>query len=112
MDTASAVKKVGWVSVWSGVAMTIAPGGMARLYGLPARGLFARVLGLRDIAIGAGLLAGSDAKAWMTARAASDTVDTALIGVQVLKGPVRPVSRMLAGAGAAWWSWNLVRKLT
>ena len=69
----------GLLSVVSGMALILWPLEMASLYGLPHR--IARLLGIRDVVIGAGLLPHLQIRGFMWARSASETFDTVLIGI-------------------------------
>jgi hypothetical protein len=69
---------LGALSVGSGLALVAAPHPLAQWFGLPRRSLLARVLGVRDIAIGLRLLE-RDRRTGLAARAASDLLDFGLI---------------------------------
>lgn len=69
----------GSASVACGAALVIAPRPIARAFGLPARPRLAFALGVRDVAIGALLLARPVSPIAWLARGVSDTVDAVLI---------------------------------
>ena len=91
---------VGWVSIASGLGLVLAPSSMARLYGLPARPWLCRALGVRDVAIGMGLVASPRWRPWMLARGAGELCDGVLIGVAAIGG--RPRLHRLTMAAGAW----------
>lgn len=74
---------LGWFSLGLGVAQLIAPQGVARWIGLSdssrTRTLL-RVVGLREITCGIGLLSNPRAPGWAWARVAGDLMDVALLG--------------------------------
>jgi hypothetical protein len=76
--------------------MALAPRAMARLYGLPRNPTLVRLLGLRDVAIGAGILR-RDPERWIRYRTLSDAFDVGMIGYRVARGPDRPVAPFLSG---------------
>ena len=69
---------LGWFSIGLGVAEIVAPGGLARLIGLPDRSDTRNVLrtyGAREIAAGVGILSQPQAATWMWTRVAGDLLD-------------------------------------
>jgi uncharacterized membrane protein len=83
---------------------------MSRLIGFDGRGLdpkLMRLIGLRELGAGAGLLLQSRKRPWVMARLAGDAMDKALLGAAVLSGRPRQRGRMLlalasvGGVGAA-----------
>src|SRR4051812_37443466 len=89
----------GALSIASGAAMLVVPGRASVLYGLPRIPMLVRVLAIRDLAIGGGLLRNRVKRRWWLARAMADAIDMVLIaGVQWARcrrfGSVR-----VAGAG-------------
>jgi hypothetical protein len=75
----SGARLVGFLSLVSGGALILAPDKTSSMYGLPQRAKLVRWLGVRDVIIGAGLLAGGDQQRWWLARSAADAVDAVLI---------------------------------
>jgi uncharacterized membrane protein len=78
------VRGLGWFSIGLGLAEFLAPRELSRLCGLPYRPLLLRVLGLREIASGVGLLTQSEPAPWLKARVAGDTMDIGLLGASFL----------------------------
>lgn len=110
MDLKTVARTVGWTSLASGLAMMIAPRTMAKTYGLFQNRPLVRLLGLRDVVIGAGILQGDDSR-WMRYRIASDAADTALIACKVVRGPDRPIGRLILGLGAVAFLCDLATRL-
>ena len=73
---------LGVLSVLSGIAIIWLPLAMAALYGLPRWRLALRLIGVRDVVIGTGLLMSFDWPWFMWARCASDSMDAVLIGIE------------------------------
>jgi hypothetical protein len=79
---------LGWFSLCLGATLLAAPGTLARATGLPARNGLARLIGLREVAAGVGILTGRDPTVWMWARAAGDAMDAGLLAQRI--GPAAP----------------------
>jgi hypothetical protein len=69
MDAVPLARALGWASLGFGVASLAAPGRVAALSGFPGRPEIAIALGVRDLAIGAGLAASRDPRPWLRWRA-------------------------------------------
>jgi hypothetical protein len=92
---------IGALSAASGLAMLLAPSGLAGSYALPRRPLLVRLLGLRDIAIGLQIL-GRDQDVGLRARMLSDLGDFGLIlATHASRARARKVKGRLAGALAS-----------
>jgi uncharacterized membrane protein len=70
----------GWFSIGLGVAEILFPARLAKLIGTRPHPKTMRLMGVREIATGAGLLAARYPAAWMKARVAGDALDLALLG--------------------------------
>jgi uncharacterized membrane protein len=84
-DTATTilVPSLRWFSLALGAGQLAAPGLMAKLIGLRDTGdarMAMRLVGLRELAVGAGLLSGTKPAGWLGARAGGDLLDLALLG--------------------------------
>jgi uncharacterized membrane protein len=75
-----AARALGWVSIGLGLAEILAPRQIGRAVGNPCRPGVTRLMGLREIATGAGLLASRRPSEWLWARLAGDFLDLALVG--------------------------------
>src|SRR5690606_35624708 len=74
---------LGWFSIGLGIAELVAPGRVARLIGLDdpeGRTLnLVRLMGLREIGAGLGILGNDRTPGWLWARVAGDALDVALL---------------------------------
>jgi uncharacterized membrane protein len=74
---------LGWFSVGLGIAEVAAPRGVARLIGIAdsaERRLLLRAFGLRELASGAGILAGRRPRGWLWSRVGGDAIDLGFLG--------------------------------
>lgn len=98
------IRSVSALSLLGGGALLIAPRATGAFFGLPTESsLFLRVLGVRDLLIGAALLSGAHRQG-LLARGLSDAFDTALIvreGVRGRSSITRTVLRAAIGATSA-----------
>jgi uncharacterized membrane protein len=93
---------LGWFSIGLGVAEIVAPGTLARLIGIrdeEGSRKTLRLYGLREIASGAGILAGGQHAGWLWSRVAGDLLDLGSLGAAARSNDVR--LPRVAGAGAA-----------
>jgi uncharacterized membrane protein len=81
-DGAALSSALGWFGIGLGVAEVLAPGGVARLIGVPAtdRNLgVMRAMGVREITSGLGILAQPRSPGWVWSRTAGDVMDLTLL---------------------------------
>lgn len=74
---------LGWFSIGLGLPPIVAPGGFARLLGVPDDSMscaLARVVGLREVVAGVGILTQARPAGWLWARVTGDVMDLALLG--------------------------------
>jgi uncharacterized membrane protein len=71
---------LGWFSVGLGAVELFAPKTLGRLIGAPHSSGMKRLMGLREIAVGAGILTAPRSANWIKARVAGDALDLALLG--------------------------------
>ena len=71
---------LGWVSVIIGLFSMIAPRQTARTLGVRSRPLLFRLLGLRELISGAGILNSNRKSGWLWSRVGGDAIDLALLG--------------------------------
>jgi hypothetical protein len=93
---------LGWFSVGLGLAQLAAPRGLARAIGLRGgddHGRVMRVMGARELATGAAILARPRPAAWLWARVAGDALDLALLAKADSKERRRVAAVMAAVAG-------------
>ena len=69
----------GWVSIGVGLSAIAAPVPLMRAFGMGARPKLGYFLGVRDLVLGAGILRGQNAGAWVRARGVADALDGVLI---------------------------------
>lgn len=95
-------KALGWFSIGLGLAELIVPGRVADLIGVRNDGktrMVLRVMGLREIASGAGILAQPRSPGWIWSRVGGDALDLTLLGRAF--GSDRNSQGRIAGAAAA-----------
>jgi uncharacterized membrane protein len=95
-------RALGWFSIGLGLAEVVAPRRVARLIGIadnPTRRRLLRVMGLREITSGAGILSGRRTDRWLWSRVGGDALDLGFLG-RAFDLPETARGR-LATAGAA-----------
>ncbi|MGZ8900017.1 MAG: SRPBCC family protein [Limisphaerales bacterium] len=92
---------LGWFSVALGAAELLLPGGLARLVGVRGRKrrMLFRLLGIRELVSGVGILTRKKSTPWLWSRVAGDAMDLALLGT-ALKLPGTKQGRVAAAATA------------
>jgi len=98
------VVALGWLGVVLGLAGLLLPRRTARMAGVPAGrpALTAlRLVGLRELACGLGILARPRAAGWLWARVAGALVDLGLLGTALTSRGARPGRIAAAAAGVA-----------
>lgn len=93
---------LGWFSVGLGVVQLVAPGHVARLIGVSDRSrtrALLRIVGLREIGCGIGLLSNPRAPGWAWARVAGDLMDAALLGSAMGANKFAATRTVAAAAG-------------
>jgi uncharacterized membrane protein len=81
LDPQRVARGLGWFSVGLGLAEVAAPGALATLIGVPERRGLLRLLGVREIASGLGILTQRRPAGWLWSRVAGDAMDLALLGM-------------------------------
>src|ERR1044072_5060613 len=80
-------KGLGWFSRGLGLAEVIAPKSLARLIGSEGNHtLFIRLMGLREITAGVGILTNRKPTGWMWARVAGDGLAFSFLGLAYMSG--------------------------
>ncbi len=114
MDDHRLARALGWVSIGGGLAVGAAPGPVLNAFGLGERPTLGRLLGVRDLVIGTGLLLGQNKAAWCRARGIGDALDVVLIIGGAAAGAFRrdraPIG-VASGAGFSTLSFLLARRL-
>jgi uncharacterized membrane protein len=93
---------LGWLSLGLGVAQLIAPAHLARLIGSSGGSrtrTILRIVGVREISCGLGLLTNPRSAAWAWARVAGDVMDIALLGAALGSGKWQSSKAVATAAG-------------
>ncbi|HVE50261.1 MAG TPA: SRPBCC family protein [Casimicrobiaceae bacterium] len=112
-SNAALVEALGWFSVAIGVASLAAPRAVSHLVGAPSHATLTRLVGLRELACGVGLLSGREPQAFLWARVAGDLMDLAMLGTTIERAPMRAIGAMTASLGVTAidvYAANSVRK--
>lgn len=80
VDEAAMARALGWFSIGLGLAQLLAPRALGRAIGVGERPGLIRMLGLRELANGTGLLVAKRRGPWAWARVGGDMMDMALLG--------------------------------
>jgi hypothetical protein len=81
MDDEQLARALGWFSIGLGVAEVVAPRALSKLIGVKEDNeTLLRVLGLREIASGIGILTQRRPAGWLWARVVGDAIDLACLG--------------------------------
>jgi hypothetical protein len=114
MDEHGLARILGWVSIGVGLAALAAPGPLMKAIGLGDRPNLGRILGVRDLVLGAGLLRGQNTAGWCRVRGIADALDVVLIIGGAATGAFRrdraPIG-VATGAGFSALSFWLARRL-
>lgn len=114
MDERLIARGVGVVSFGLGAFLASAPGPASELFGMAGYRQIVRLLGLRDLVIGAGLASGCAPRRWAIARAVADAADTVLLAGGAMSGAfarratVPGIGVALGSGGLGFW---LARRL-
>jgi uncharacterized membrane protein len=95
-------KGLGWFSIGLGLSQVLAPRGFARFIGVQddtKNCTLLRLVGLRELACGAGILSSRRPAGWAWARVAGDVMDIALLGSALASGAPRR-ERVVAATAA------------
>lgn len=79
MDECKLARGIGWLSVVVGLGLVVAPTSGTRRFGMGDRPTLGRVMGVRDLVVGAGLLRGKETRTWLVARGINDALDAAIV---------------------------------
>jgi uncharacterized membrane protein len=93
---------LGWFSIGLGLAEIVAPGMLARTIGLKGQGrsrAVTRLVGVREIASGVGILTERKPAGWVWSRVAGDVMDLALLGAGFTARRANRKRLALAAAG-------------
>ena len=90
---------LGWFSVALGAAELLLPGGLAGALGVRKHRTLIRLLGIRELVSGIGILTRKNSTPWLWSRVAGDAMDLALLGT-ALAMPGTKQGRVAAAAAA------------
>ena len=79
-DQVPLARALGWFSVGLGLTEMTAPEILARFIGVTSRPSLVRLMGLREIVSGMGILSGRNPTDWLWTRVGGDVIDLALLG--------------------------------
>ena len=86
MSSQMMARAVGWLSIGVGLVALMVPPRIGGLVGYVETPALLRLVGARDLCIGAGLLRPGHERRWLWARAASDGLDATIIAANLLRG--------------------------
>ena len=99
MNESRAAQGLGWFSVGLGLTALLAPRALGAATGVGARTGLLRMIGLRELAAGAGLLRSRDATPWLWSRVAGDTMDLMMLGAAATRPETSARTRSLVSLG-------------
>lgn len=100
LDDRQLAQALGWLSIGLGLAELFAPRALGRAIGVGEHPVVLRLLGLREIVSGLGLLSERAPGRWAWSRVAGDAMDLALLGAALRSADAEP-RRIALAAGAA-----------
>ncbi len=89
---------LGWFSIGLGLSEVLAPRSIERFLGTRNHAILTRLMGLREIASGIGILAGRQPAGWLWARVAGDLVDITSLKMAATSETAKPANIAFAGA--------------
>lgn len=108
-------QRVGWARIGLGLAALVAPERVARMTGLAGHDGTVRVVGLRELACGVGLVMSREPRAWMWACVAGDAMDLGVFAAQAHGDPEqapRAAVSLMAVAGITAADVALARRMS
>lgn len=109
LDPERLASGLGWFSIGLGLAGVLAPASLTRIIGLKGRGVSktaARLVGVRELAAGVGILTEPRPARWVWSRVVGDVMDLALLGAgftgrRVRRGRLAVAAAAVAGVAVA-----------
>lgn len=92
---------LGWFSIGLGLASLLAPRGIGKAIGVGERSGLIRLIGLRELASGVGILTQQKPSSWLWSRVGGDIIDLALLGSAITAKDSRATRVALASAMVA-----------
>lgn len=116
MNTTTAfARTIGWGTLGLAVVAFVAPAALSRLLGYGERPRLVLALGVRDLAIGVGLVGADDVRPWLKARFVAEVADTVMHAAGAATGSFgrkRALAITAAAAAGAGLEYVLLRKLS
>lgn len=100
-DNDEMVRALGWFSVGIGLIELLTPRKVSSTIDIGDHPAILRLLGLRELASGLGILTQRNPSAWMKGRFAGDLIDIALLGASVASGQARATRAAAAAVAIA-----------
>jgi uncharacterized membrane protein len=101
VDAEQLARRLGWLSIGVGLAGILAPRRIARFLGVKNHGILFRIMGLREIASGVGILTDHQPVGWLWARVGGDIIDLVALEKVMKSDPVKPINVAIATAAVA-----------
>jgi uncharacterized membrane protein len=92
---------LGWFSIGLGLAEVLAPRVLERFLGIKRQEFLIRLMGLREIASGVGILTQRRPAGWLWARVGGNIVDIAGVGIAATSDTAKPGNIAVAAAAVA-----------
>ncbi len=92
---------LGWFSIGLGLASLLAPRRVGKAIGVGEHSTLLRLIGMREIASGVGILTQRNASGWLWSRVGGDLMDLALLGAALTSRDSRATRVALVGAAVA-----------
>ena len=113
MSSQMMARGVGWLSIAVGLVALVVPPRVGGLVGYVETPALLRLVGVRDLCIGAGLLQPGNGRRWLWVRAASDGLDTMIIAANLLRGRTsrgRAMLGMTVSLSSSLFAFHLARQ--
>jgi uncharacterized membrane protein len=101
LDKERLARGLGWFSIGLGLVEIVAPRRLARFLGVRNHGVLFRIMGLREIASGVGILSQRQRTGWLWARVGGDIIDLLALGKVAKSETVKPINIAIATAAVA-----------
>jgi uncharacterized membrane protein len=97
-DGEQLARGLGWFSIGLGMVELLAPRALARFLGTGSHGVLFRVMGLREIGSGVGILTQRRPAGWLWARVGGDIIDLIALGSALTSKHAKPANIAIAAA--------------
>ncbi len=111
MTPTTTARVMGGLSVGAAVGLAVCPRPLLALFGIPARAGLGRLLAVRDVVTGVGLMTTDRPEPWLRARATFDALDGVLVALNGRgRGPVTTLGRLVVAAASSGLSWSAAER--